>query len=121
MVVVNQGTNDSIYPSSQFEPAYRDYIREIRGAYPSAWIFCMRPFGGFHEKDIRAAVNSISDRKIVYVDTTGWLAKADYTDGIHPTAAAHVKAAKKLVKMISARSGLKAVRSVDTPWWREFP
>ncbi|MGH9378620.1 MAG: GDSL-type esterase/lipase family protein, partial [Terriglobia bacterium] len=118
VVVVNQGTNDGAYPPEQFEPAYRAYIEEIRKAYPQAAIFCMRPFGGFHEKDIRKAVSSLADAKIFYVDTTSWLAASDYTDGIHPTAAGHLKAAQKLIRVISARTGLKPVRKVDKPWWQ---
>lgn len=118
VVVVNQGTNDSIYPSSQFQPAYQSYIAEIRKAYPDAVIFCMRPFGGFHEKDVRAAVRALKDRKIIYVDTTGWLGKTDYTDGIHPTAKGHVKAAQKLIEVIRRHTGLEIVRPLDKPWWR---
>lgn len=118
VVVVNQGTNDSIYPSSQFRPVYQSYIAEIRKAYPDAFIFCMRPFGGFHEKDVRAAVRSLKDRKIIYVDTTGWLSKPDYTDGIHPTAEGHIKAARKLVQIIKRDTSLKTVRPLDQPWWR---
>ncbi len=121
VVVVNQGTNDGMYPSAQFEPAYLDYIREIRAADPKSWIFCMRPFGGFHEKDVRAAVQSLSDPHTVYVDTAGWLDRADYTDGVHPTAAGHVKAARKLVRAISTSTGWKTVRSVDSDWWKVFP
>ncbi len=118
IVVVNQGSNDSIYTSSQFLPAYRAYIAEIHKAYPEATIFCIEPFGGFHGEDIRTAVQSLHDRKIVYVDTAGWLAKADYTDGIHPTVEGHLKAARKLVSFISKYTGLKASRPIETPWWR---
>lgn len=117
VVVVNQGTNDGTYSSAQFEPAYRAYIEEIRTAYPKAWIFCMRPFGGFHEKDIRRAVLSMRDRKIVYVDTTKWLSASDFTDGVHPTVAGHLKAAKKLIRVISVDTALKPVRDVSKPWW----
>lgn len=117
VIVVNQGTNDQIYPSSQFRPAYHDYIAEIRKAYPDATVFCMRPFGGFHEQDIRAAVKSLADRKIIYVDTKGWLSNSDYTDGIHPNAEGHLKAAGKLIAFIEAHTKLKVVRSVQQPWW----
>lgn len=117
VVVVNQGTNDGIYPSAQFEPAYRAYIEEIRRAYPQATIFCLRPFGGFHAKDVRTAVKSLSDPKVVYVDTSGWLSASDFTDGIHPTAEGHLKVAKRLTKVIIAHTGLKLVRSVTDRWW----
>ena len=112
VVVVNQGTNDASYPAEQFEPAYRAYIEEIRKAYPGAAIFCLRTFGGFHEPDIKAAVESIHDPRIFYIDSTGWLDKEDYTDTVHPNATGHVKAARKLVEAISGLSGLKPVRGV---------
>ena len=112
VVVVNQGTNDQSYPSERFEPAYQAYIEQIRKAYPAAAIFCMRTFGGFHEADIKAAVEAIHDPRIFYVDTTGWLDKSDYTDGVHPSAAGHVKAARQLVEAISAHTGLKAVHEI---------
>ena len=114
VVAVNQGTNDQSYPSERFKPAYQAYIEQIRTAYPGAAIFCVRTFGGFHEADIKAAVEAIHDPRIFYVDTTGWLDKSDYTDGVHPTAAGHVKVARKLVEQISARTGLKPVREVQT-------
>ncbi|HKS97116.1 MAG TPA: GDSL-type esterase/lipase family protein [Terriglobia bacterium] len=113
VVVVNQGTNDQQYSSERFEPAYKSYIEEIRKAYPSAWIFCLRTFGGFHEADIKSAVESVADPRIIYVDTTGWLEKSDYTDGLHPNVEGHRKAARKLVEMISARTGLKPVREME--------
>lgn len=118
VVVVNQGTNDGAFASAQFEPAYRAYIEEIRKAYPQAWIFCMRPFGGYHDADIRHAVISMRDRKVVYVNTSGWLSASDFTDGVHPTVAGHLKAAKRLIRVISAHTRLKPVRDVSKPWWK---
>jgi lysophospholipase L1-like esterase len=107
VVVINHGTNDQGYPSERFWPAYRDYVLKIRKAYPKAIIFCMRPFGGFHAADIRSAVESLADPSVVYVDTTGWLGPADYTDGVHPNQEGNVKAAKKLVQVISSRMKFK--------------
>lgn len=119
LVTVNQGTNDQSYPSSQFEPAYRSYIQEIRAAYPKAYLLCMRPFGGFHENDIRAAVKSLHDARILYVDTTGWLEKSDFTDGIHPNIGGHIKAARKLIAFIETHTHVKPSRKLSEPWWRQ--
>ena len=113
MVVVNQGTNDQKYPAEQFQPAYRDYIKLIRQAYPRAFIFCLRPFGGYHETEIKAAVESLADAKILDVDTTGWLVESDYTDGVHPTAAGHLKAARELVRIIAAKTHQKVVNPIE--------
>jgi lysophospholipase L1-like esterase len=112
VVVVNQGTNDGNYSSAQFEPAYRDYIALIRRRNPKATIFCLRPFGGFHADDIQQAVRDLGNPKSVYVDTTGWLDKADYTDGVHPNAAGQIKAAERLVEVIHQKTALKPVRTV---------
>ncbi|MGH9470900.1 MAG: GDSL-type esterase/lipase family protein [Terriglobia bacterium] len=118
VVVINQGTNDHPYSSSEFEPAYQSYIQEIRTAYPRAFLLCMRPFGGFHEADIRAAVLSLRDPRILYVDTTGWLDKSDFTDGVHPNAGGHIKAARKLIAFVQAHTRLKPARKLEQPWWK---
>ncbi|WP_433181879.1 GDSL-type esterase/lipase family protein [Actinoallomurus sp. CA-150999] len=105
-VVVNEGTNDVPYPSADFEPGYLAYLREIRTAYPRAWIFAMRPFGGYHADDIATAVRSTDDPRVVYVDTTGWLSAADgdYNGG-HPNVQGHRKAADRLIPLIAATTG----------------
>lgn len=108
VVVVNQGTNDGPYSSAQFEPGYLAYLRQIRAAYPHAWIFAMRPFGGSHADDIATAVTQAGDAKIRYVDTTDWLSAAagDYNGG-HPSVQGHQKAAARLIAVISAATGWK--------------
>jgi lysophospholipase L1-like esterase len=111
VIVVNQGSNDSSYPSAQFEPAYRDYIALIRRRSPKATIFCLRPFGGFHADDIQQAVRDLGNPKTIYVDTAGWLDKADYTDSVHPNAGGQVKAAERLIEVIHQKTGLKPVRT----------
>lgn len=111
VVVVNQGTNDDNYGSAQFEPAYRAYIALIRRRDPKAMIFCLRPFGGYHANDVEQAVRDLGSPKSVYVDTTGWLDKGDYTDGVHPNAGGQIKAAERLIEVIHQKTGLKPVRT----------
>jgi hypothetical protein len=108
-VVVNQGTNDGPFGSAEFLPGYVAYLREIRVAYPRAWIFAMRPFGGFHADDIGAAVRQVDDPRVVYVDTTGWLSSAagDFNGG-HPNVQGHRKAADLLIPVIEATTGWRA-------------
>ena len=99
MVVVNQGTNDGGSPAASFGPAYSTFLATIRAAYPAAKIVAMRPFGGAHANEIGAAVsarNSAGDGRVYYVDTTGWLATADFTDGTHPNEQGSGKAATQL-------------------------
>jgi lysophospholipase L1-like esterase len=106
VVVVNQGTNDTPYSSADFQPGYLAYLRQIRAAYPHAWIFAMRPFGGSHADDIAWAVGEMDDPRIVYVDTTGWLSAADGDfNGGHPSVQGHRKAADRLVPLIAATTG----------------
>jgi lysophospholipase L1-like esterase len=40
---------------------------------------------------------------VYYVDTTGWLASSDFTDGTHPTDAGHQKIADHLAPIIAAK------------------
>lgn len=114
VIVVNQGSNDTPYPSAQFEPAYRDYIAQLHRRNAKASIFCLRPFGGYHGDDIQQAVKELGEPNVVYVDTTGWLDKGDYTDGVHPNAGGQIKAAEQLVKVIQQKTGLKPRRSVES-------
>ncbi|WP_212908590.1 GDSL-type esterase/lipase family protein [Streptomyces sp. TS71-3] len=109
-VVVNQGTNDGVLGKEPFLPGYLSYLKQIRAAYPHAWIFAMRPFGGYKAADIATAVTQADDPRIVYVDTTGWLSvdAGDYTDGVHPGVAAHERAARLLTGVITATTGWKA-------------
>jgi lysophospholipase L1-like esterase len=114
VMVVNQGTNDQQYPSAQFEPAYRDYTAQLHRRNQKATIFCLRPFGGFHADDIQQAVKDLGEPNVLYVDTTGWLDKTDYTDDVHPNAGGQIKAAEQLVKVIQQKAGLKPHRTVES-------
>lgn len=111
VVVVNEGTNDGNYKSAEFEPAYRGYIALIRRRDPKATILCLRPFGGFHADDIQQAVCDLGNPKIIYLDTTGWLDKGDYTDGVHPNGGGQIKAAERLIEVIHQKTGLKPYRT----------
>jgi lysophospholipase L1-like esterase len=115
-VVVNQGTNDALngVDPAAFQAAYVDYLRRIRDTWPSAWIFAMRPLGGYLAGEIAAAVAAADDGRIVYVDTTGWLAATDYQDGLHPTYAGHLRVARRLAPLVAVRLGWPHA-GVDSP------
>jgi lysophospholipase L1-like esterase len=103
VVVVNLGTNDRNATSEQFRPGYARELAAIRKAYPKAAILALRPFNGAHADDIRAEVaarNTAGDARIAYIDTTGWLNKSDFTDGVHPNAGAGPKLADHLAPLI---------------------
>jgi lysophospholipase L1-like esterase len=117
VVVLLQGSNDSQVTDEQFAPAYLDYLREVRGAYPDAWIIAMVPLIGRHLSVIESDVRQLGDPKVVAVDTTGWLDRhdtADYTDTVHPTVAGHLKVAQRLVPEIARVTGLPVVSSPVT-------
>jgi sialate O-acetylesterase len=112
-VVVNLGTNDvkpdGTRPQPQeFTTSYQKCLEAIRQKLPDATIVAMRPFGGFQAGAIRQAVRNriaAGDHNVKYIDTTGWLAKDDFSDGIHPNPAGHAKVAGLLSKILFAPPG----------------
>jgi lysophospholipase L1-like esterase len=105
LVTINQGTNDGGATPANFSAAYTQFVTSIRTAYPGAKIAAMRPFNGAHAAEIQAEVaarNAAGDARVYYIDTTGWLVAADFTDGLHPNAQGSQKAAAALVPAIMA-------------------
>jgi hypothetical protein len=105
VVVIDLGTNDSAYgiSNSQFRTSYIMFLQNIRGRYPSAELFVMRPFNGAKATQCLAAVNarrSAGDLKVHYVDTTGWLTSGDFVDGLHPNDQGHVKIAQRMTTIL---------------------
>ncbi len=93
-IVVNLGTNDRSYSSSEVEEAYTDFLAALRESYPSATIFALRPLGGrditggdgYFKKEIISAVNArrkAGDKNVVFMDTTGWVEVSDFADQLH--------------------------------------
>jgi lysophospholipase L1-like esterase len=113
VVVVNQGTNDALGAAdpAAFQAAYLDYLRHIRATWPAAWIFAIRPLGGYFAQEIATAAAAVDHT--VYVDTTGWLTATGYTDGLHPTYAGHLRVAHRLAPILAARLGWTAVEVPD--------
>ena len=107
VVVINQGCNDG--GAKSIETLYLGLIRLARRRNPDAHIFCLIPFAQVHARSIGAAVVSARadwDTKVYLVRTQGWLdPKADTTDGVHPSAEGHTKAAEKLTAFIRATLG----------------
>lgn len=103
LVTINQGTNDGGAPAANFRTAYTQFVTTVRAAYPDAKIAAMRPFNGAHAAEIQAEVtarNAAGDALVHYIDTTGWLVAADFTDGLHPNAQGSQKATAALVTAI---------------------
>lgn len=103
LVVINQGTNDGSASATAFRSAYTTFMGTILAAYPSAKLAAMRPFNGAHAAEIKAEVDgrrAAGTTRVHYVDTTGWLVSADFTDGIHPNEQDSQKAASALAAAI---------------------
>jgi lysophospholipase L1-like esterase len=127
VVIVNLGTNDvsgpAETPPADFQGAYVGLLTMIRDKNPGALILAMTPFGlksgaqRVYPKEIEAAValrKSAGDNRVAFVDTSGWLGRSDFTDGVHPNINGHVKAAGRLASVIRGL-GSAAVVPVSAP------
>jgi len=107
MVVINLGTNDALaggISGATVQASYINLIKKIRAKLPKTRIFAVRTFGGYEEAQTKAAVDAVTgegDKRVYYVNTTGWLVTGDYgSDKLHPTDAGQVKAAAKLAAVL---------------------
>jgi len=102
LVVIAHGCNDSGVKT--IEAGYRNLITLVRQRNPGAVILCMVPFPQCHPKsiaDAAAAARAAGDAQVLLVETRGWLdPKADTTDGVHPSAAGHARAAERLADFV---------------------
>ena len=101
IIVINLGQNDQCgsEPDAVMTASYMGFVQKLRSRFPLTQIVALRPFGGPFEAAIHKAVessNTNGDNRVQYLDTTGWLEKADFVDGIHPTEAGNTKVAMRL-------------------------
>jgi lysophospholipase L1-like esterase len=107
-VVINLGTNDLAHGThtTTFQPHYLHLLQEVRAAYPNAVIFAMETFSKRFGVQTQAAVqtrNAAGDAEVYYIDTEGWLASTDFTDGTHPSDGGHRKIVTHLAPIIAAK------------------
>lgn len=107
VVVINLGTNDHFLhvSAARFQENYYAFVTAIRGKFPNAAILALRPFHGFFADEIQHVVQKRTDAKdlaIHYIDTSGWLTRADTSDETHPTEAGHAIIAAKLAPIVNA-------------------
>jgi lysophospholipase L1-like esterase len=109
MVVILLGQNDGCgkAPPEAFIAAYRHLVTGIREKFPMTPIVMMRTLGGPYEKEIREAWEELrkTDPKVYFMDTTGWLVREDYADGVHPNATGHLKLARMLANRFEPMLG----------------
>lgn len=108
-VVINLGTNDIGHgvTGATFQSSYVDFLRAVRAKYPNAVIFVLQTFKKRYVTETPAAVRTVNDPKVRYVNTDGWLTVgADYedTDG-HPNETGHAKIADRLAPIVAPAIG----------------
>lgn len=105
VLVINLGQNDQCgnEPADVMTASYARFLRHLRAIYPKTQLVALRPFGGPYAASIRQAVTAVrasGDARVQYVDTTGWLAPADFRDGIHPNTLGNQKVAARLAPLL---------------------
>ena len=107
LVVINLGTNDNNkqVPAATFQSTMTTFLANVRIKFPDAEIFVIECFkGGIMSVPTIAAVKArqaAGDGQVIYIETTNWLTTSDYTDGLHPSVAGHIKAANLLQPILS--------------------
>ncbi|MET1073259.1 MAG: GDSL-type esterase/lipase family protein [Umezawaea sp.] len=107
-VVINLGTNDVGHSvtKEQFQAAYTTLIRRAREKYPTSTIFALQTFRKRFIPETQAAVQTVNDAKVKFVNTDGWIVEAtDTADNVHPNDQGHRKIADRLAPIISAALG----------------
>lgn len=125
-IVVNLGTNDRSYSSSQVQAAYTNFLTALRSSYPGATIFALRPLGGrditggdgYFKKEIISAVNArrkAGDKNVVFMDTTGWVEVSDFADQLHFNYEGNEHIAEKLAAAIAEYIDGSGTTTQDKP------
>jgi hypothetical protein len=102
-IAINMGSNGANSDPTTFQLDYLQLIKCLQIKYSGVPIFCIRPFGGFHESDIEAVLTDPSASDCIYVDTTGW--GITYSDGLHPDVAGSLVAGQKLAEFMLSYFG----------------
>ncbi|GIE97639.1 hypothetical protein Ari01nite_51040 [Paractinoplanes rishiriensis] len=108
VVVVNIGTNDVGHgvKSADFLVAYEKLLLTVRQRNPHAEILALRIFKGWWAAETEQAVQArreAGDRRVSFVDTTGWWDPATMTnDGTHPNDHGHRVLADYLQPYVAA-------------------
>ena len=114
VIVINLGQNDQCgaEPDDTMTASYVGFVQKLRATFPRTQIVALRPFGGPYEAAVRRAVetlNTAGDDRVHYIDTTGWLEKADFVDGVHPTQAGHTKSRQAAGSAAEAAAGERII------------
>jgi lysophospholipase L1-like esterase len=105
-VFVNLGSNDyntTTAPDDLLRQKAASFLATTRAMFPKAEIYVLRPFAGVRVNVLQGVVTASGDRRIHWVDTTGWLnlaTGADTSDGLHPNASGAQKYAARLMTVL---------------------
>jgi MYXO-CTERM domain-containing protein len=120
-VMILLGTNDYVFGSptpTQFETAYIDFIKTVRGKYSSASIFVVNVVQGRTTPDAKwtqastsleavvASLNAGGDNNVHFVDPGEGLVGGDFSDTTHPLPAGHEKMANNLLPLVQSIVGM---------------
>lgn len=105
IIVINLGQNDQCGKEADatMTASYRDFVQKLRTHFPHTEIAALRPFGGAYAAAEKTAVQGLvdaGDANLIFIDTTGWLARGDFLDGIHPNYDGSVKAGRLLANAL---------------------
>lgn len=113
VVVINLGQNDQCggEPDTTMTASYIRFLKAIRAKLPQTQIVALRPFGGPYADAERKAIEELTtagDKRVHDIDTTGWLDKEDFRDGIHPNERGNAKVTRRLAPLLRPLLGFKA-------------
>ena len=119
VIVINLGQNDQCgaEPDATMMASYVGFARKLRSKFPQAQIVALRTFGGPYADAIQKAVQTLTadgDTRVHYVDTTGWLDKEDFRDGIHPNDTGNLKVTRRLAPLLRPLLGSVAPAATVT-------
>lgn len=115
-VIINLGTNDFAKgdPGKPFETAYLEFVKKLRTAYPSAWIFpalgSMLSGGNLttaktYLNNVINARKSDGDTKLALIEFATQLASDGFGCDYHPNLTTHTKMATVLEAALKAKLG----------------
>ncbi|MDR3709632.1 MAG: GDSL-type esterase/lipase family protein [Capsulimonadaceae bacterium] len=103
IIVINLGQNEPEEKPDAFVASYARFIQAIHTKFPKTPIAAMQPYSGSHAADVAAAVARVKkagDDRVVLINTSGWLVKEDFRDGVHPNDAGAIKAGFLLAEQL---------------------
>lgn len=104
-IVVNHGTNDRSFSPEVFRKGYRELLNVILEKNPQSQLAVMTPFCGAFPQEVKetaAEASRDTGRRILIVDTAGWLP----AEPLHPLREGHRLAAERLVPLLREGFGL---------------